>query len=397
MKATVGTHRAGGTIAEALVDPVAEAIRAMAGQAEAERRLPNELMTRLMKAGLFSIYSPEEFGGLDLPLPEALRVVEEVSRHDGSTGWTVALGFGNALFTSVLPETSVARVLDGGSVLISSAPAFGVRAERVQGGYRLTGRWGFNSGAPNATWISATAPIFEGDAPRLGADGQPQLMQFFARPADVQIIDTWHVTGLRATGTQDLYVEDLFVPAEMTGGFSLPGGPQPVRECALANIPFFSLLGIVQAPPVCLGVARRAIEEFQRLAMTKESAFGPRLVDQVQAHAGLARAEALVRSARTYWYENVEAVWDTAVHRNTPSLEERTAVRLASLTVAENCLAAADLVHRLAGTSAVFQSSPLERCWRDVHTAAQHFQVQEGRWETAGRALLGLDPGSPVL
>jgi alkylation response protein AidB-like acyl-CoA dehydrogenase len=386
-----------GTIAEALVDPVAEEIRARAGQAEAERRLPDDLMTLLINARLFSIYTPKQFGGLDLPLPEALRVVEEVSRHDGSTGWTVALGIANVLFTSVLPEASAARVLDGGSALIAGAPAFGVRAVPVHGGYRLTGRWGFNSGAPNATWIAAPAPIFDGDAPRLAADGQPEMVFFFVRPSDVQIIDVWHVTGLRATGTQDLYVEDLFVPEEMTGGFSMPGGPRPLRDCVPANIPFFSLLGIVQSPPVCLGVARRAIEEFRRLALTKEGAFGPRLIDQAQAHVAMARAEALVRSAQTYWYDNVEAVWDTALRGATPSVEERTAVRLASLTVVENCLAAADLVYRLAGTSAVFQSSPLERCWRDVHTAAQHFQVQEGRWETAGRALLGLDPGSPVL
>ncbi len=369
----------------------------MAGQAEAERRLPDALMARLMEHGLFSIYTPKQFGGLDLPLAEALRVVEEVSRHDGSTGWTVALGFGNGLFTSVLPEASAARVLDGGSALVAGAPTLGVRATPVPGGYRLTGRWGFNSGAPNATWIGAPAPIFEGDAPRPGSDGQPEMVFFFVPPTDVQIIDTWHVIGLRATGTQDLYVEDLFVQEEMTGGFSLPGGARPVRDCTLANIPFFSALGVVQAPPVCLGVTRRAIEEFKRLALTKESAFGPRLIEQPQAHAGLARSEALVRSARTYWYENVATVWNTAACGKAPSQEELTEMRLATLMVVENCLAAADLVYRLAGTSAVFQSSPLQRCWRDVHTAAQHFQVQVGRWETAGRALLGLDPESPVL
>ncbi len=384
------------TTAEELVRPVADDIRRTAAQAEAERRLPADLFARLMDAGLFSIYTPKEFGGLDLPLPEALRVVEEVSRHDGSTGWTVALGFANSLFTSVVSKAAAAKVLGNGSALIVGAPAFGVRAVRVDGGYRLTGQWAFNSGAPNATWIAAPAPIFDGDRPRMG-EGGPEMVFFFLRPSDVQIIDTWYVTGLRATGTQDLYVEDVFVPDEMTGGFSMPAGPHPVRECTLANIPFFSALGIVQSPPVCLGLARRAIEEFRQLALTKESAFGPRLSEQVQAHAGLARAEALVRSARTYWYENVEAVWDTARQGNEPSLEERAAVRLASLTAAENSVAAADLLYRLAGTSAVFQSSPLERCWRDVHTAAQHFQVQDGRWETAGRVLLGLDPGSPVL
>ena len=213
------------TTPDELVRPVADDIRRMAAQAEAERRLPTELFSQLMDAGLFSIYTPRQFGGLDLPLPDALRVVEEVSRHDGSTGWTVALGVSNSLFTSVLADSAAARVLGNGSVLIAGAPAFGVRAVRVDGGYRLTGRWAFNSGAPNAHWMAAPAPIFEGDAPRMGPGGQPEMVFTFLSPSDVQIVDTWYVTGLRASGTQDLYVEDVFVPDEMTGGFSLPAGP----------------------------------------------------------------------------------------------------------------------------------------------------------------------------
>lgn len=381
-----------------LVAPVAEDIRSMAAQAEAERRLPEALMSRLREAGLFSIYTPKEFGGLELPLPDALRVVEEVARHDGSTGWTVALGIGNDYFTSVLPRPSAALVLDRGSALIAGAPAMGVRAQRVAGGYRLSGRWSYNSGAPNADWIGSPAPIFDGDAPVSGEDGQPQLVYFFIRPSEAQIIDTWYVTGLRATGTQDLYVEDVIVPEEMTGGFALPGGPRAVRESPLVKIPLFPLLHLAQSPPVCLGIARRAIEEFRELALTKQGAFGsPRLSDTVQAQVGLARAEALVRSARCYWYENVEALWDAVLHGRELSLETLSAVRLASLTAAENSAAAADLLYRLAGTSAIFQTSVLERCWRDVHTAAQHLGVQDGRWETAGRVLFGLDPASPLV
>lgn len=385
------------TTAEELVEPVADDIRCMAAQAEAERRIPDELLTRLMEAGLFSIYTPREFGGLDLPLPEALRVVEGVSRHDGSTGWTVGLGVANGLFTPMLSEDSAARVLGSGSVLIAGAPAFGVRAVAARGGYSLTGRWPFNSGAPNASWVAAPAPIFDGDAPRLGEGGQPEMVFFFIPQADVQIIDTWYVTGLRATGTQDLCVEDLFVPDDMTGRFSLPRGPHAVRRSPFANIPFFTIFGIVQSPPVCLGLARRAIEEFKQIVLTKENPFGPPLREQVQAQVGLARAEALARSARIYWYESVRVMWDAASEGRELSLEDRAWVRLASLTAVENSVAVADLVYRLAGSSAIFQTSPLERCWRDVHTAAQHMQVQDGRWETAGRALLGLDPASPVI
>src|SRR5262249_32673982 len=123
-----------------LVDPVADEIRQTAAEAEARRRLPDSLVDHLKDAGLFSIYTPAAFGGLDHPLPDALRVVEEVSRHDGSTGWTVALGVANSLFTCMLPEASAARVLGTGAALIAGAPAFGVRAVPVADGYRLTGR-----------------------------------------------------------------------------------------------------------------------------------------------------------------------------------------------------------------------------------------------------------------
>src|SRR5438067_9134250 len=133
---------------EDLVAAVAGDIRMMAPQAEASRRLPDELVACLKQAGLFSIYTPKEFGGLELPLPDALRTVEEVARQDGSTGWIVALGVANSLFTSVLPRASAARMLGDGAVLIAGAPAFGVRAQGVEDGYRLTGRGGYNSGGP---------------------------------------------------------------------------------------------------------------------------------------------------------------------------------------------------------------------------------------------------------
>lgn len=381
---------------ESMVAPVADEIRRTAAQAEAERRLPNSLFSRLMDAGLFAIYTPKQFGGLELPLPDALRVVEEVSRHDGSTGWTVALGMASGLFTSVLPDESAAAVLGNGSVLIAGSPAFGVRADPVPGGYRLNGRWQYNSGAPNAHWIGCPCPIFDGDAPRMGEFG-PVMVFWFVPASAVEIIDTWYVTGLRASGTQDLCVKDVFVPEAMTGGFALPSGPVAVRPSPLTRIPLFTLVGLVQAPPVILGLARRAIEEFRNLAVSKQSMFGPKLSEQVQTHVGLARAEALVQSARSYWYENVERIWDAAKAELPISMEDRAAARLASLTVTENGIAAADLLYRLAGTTAIYQSSPLERCWRDIHTAGQHMQVQDCRWETAGRVLIGADPGSPII
>jgi alkylation response protein AidB-like acyl-CoA dehydrogenase len=244
--------------------------------------------------------------------------------------------------------------------------------------------------------MNVAAPIVDGDTPRMGAVG-PEMVMAFLPPGDVEIIDTWHVTGLRGSGSHDLRVHQVVVPAELTGAFAMPAGPCPVRASRLAQIPFMTALVIAQSPPVCLGIARHAIDEFRELALHKERPFAPKLSEQVQAQAGLARAEALLRSARCYWYETVERLWMTVTSGGEVSLEDRVSVRLASLTAAENSLAVVDSLYRLAGSTAIFQSSSLERCWRDVHTAAQHVQVQDGRWETAGRALFGLDPASPLV
>ncbi len=376
-----------------LVGPIADDVRQMADQVEADRCLPQALMDRLMAAGLFSIYTPRKFGGLELPLPEALRVVEEVSKLDGSTGWTVALGIANDLFTSVLPDESAARVLRSGSALIAGAPGFAVRAEPVEGGYSLTGQWSFCSGAPNATWMNVAAPIFDAETPRVGASG-PEMVMAFLPPRDVEIVDTWHVTGLRGTGTHDLRVDHVFVPAEMTGTIALAEGLRSVRDSTLARIPLFTALVLAQSPPVCLGIARHAVNEFRTLALQKERPYAPKLSEQVQVQAGLAGAEALLRSARCYWYDEVERLWATVSRGGVVSLDDRVSVRLASLVAVENSVAAVDRLYRLAGSTAIFQSSPLERCWRDVHTAAQHVQVQDGRWETAGRVLFGLEPAA---
>lgn len=378
-----------------LVGPVAADILAAADEIESRRALPDPLMERLVEAGLFSIYTPAEYGGLDLPLPAALEVVEEVARLDGSTGWTIALGVVNGLFTAALSEAAAATIFKNGSALVTGAPGFGVRAEAVDGGYVLTGQWPFCSGARNASWMTVAAPVFDHGEPRVGPSG-PVMVLAFMPPHDVEILDTWHVTGLRGTGTHDLRVKEAFVPGEMTGGFALPAGPVALRPRPLTRIPIMTAFCVAQSPAVCLGIARRAVDEFRELALTKESPFGGKLGEQALTHSSLARAEAAIRSARAYWAAAVTSLWQAAGAAEV-SLEERTAARLAALTAVENSVAAVDALYRLAGSSSLFASSPLDRCWRDVHAAAQHIQVQAGRWETSGRVLLGMDPASLIV
>jgi indole-3-acetate monooxygenase len=379
-----------------LVAPVAAKIRANSAAVEEARKLPSDLFETVKDARLFAIYTPKEFGGLGLPLPDALRVVEEVSRHDGSTGWTVALGFGNDVFTSCLPDATAREALGDGSALLAGSAGFEVQARAVEGGYRISGQWQFVSGASNAGWVNVAAPIFDGPGPRMGPHGMPEMVLAFMKPGDVEIVDTWNTTGLRGTASHDVRADDLFVPVEWTGGFSMAGAV-PLRASVLARIPMMTMVAAVQAPPVCLGLASRALEEFIALAKGKERMYAAKPADQPAVHSAIARAEAGVRAARSYYYETVSALHSSVAGGSEVSLADKVEMRMACLNAVEQSLDMVDACYRLAGSTSIFRASPIERCWRDAHTAAQHVQVQDARWVTAGRVLFGLEPDGPMF
>jgi indole-3-acetate monooxygenase len=384
--------------AQELVAPVAADITRLADQAERERKLPDELMASLRRARIFSIYTPKQFGGMGLALVDALQIVEEVSRLDGSTGWVVSLGFANDLFTSVIDQQAAAKVFEEDAfALIAGSPGFNMRAAPVEGGYEVSGQWAFASGAPNAKWVNAAVPVFDGDKPRMTPYGMPEMIMTFMKPHEAEIVEgTWDVLGLRASGSFDLRVDKVFVAKEFAGPFSVMGAPTQ-RECALARVPLFTALSVMQAPPVCLGIARHAITAFCALAAEKERPPAPKLIDQTPAQIAVAKAEAKLRSARLFYYEAAREMWDTASASRPVTPELQANVRLAVLTAAENSVEIVDSLYRLAGSSSIFQRSPLERCFRDVHTASQHMASQAGRWETAGQVLLGLTPNSPIV
>jgi alkylation response protein AidB-like acyl-CoA dehydrogenase len=299
----------------------------------------------------------------------------------------------------MLPEASAANVIGNGAALIPAAPAFGVRAVCVEGGYRLTGRWAYNSGAPNADWIAIPAGIFDGDQPHTGEDG-PEMVFAFVHPSQVEIIDTWYVTGLRASGTQDLYIDDVFVPDEMAGLASWgPLGQACVSGARLRSAGFRSCRWPAwrrfrRSASVSLGAPSRSSDSLRLPSRARLA--GRVWRSRCRLRPGWPRLkDCFVQRVRAG--TEVQMLWDIAVNACPITLEHRAAVRIASLTATMNCVAVVDLLYRLAGSSAIFQSSPLDRCFRDVHTAAQHLQVQGGRRETTGRVLFGLDPASPVL
>lgn len=374
---------------------LAPAITARSGEVESRRRLPADLAATLADAGIFRAWVPRVYGGGELDPGEGLRVIEEVARADGSVGWCVMIGMATGVVAAMLPEAAAResygsdpRLITGGAI----APTG--KAHRSEGGYRLSGRWQWGSGIENCGWITANARLFDGEAPLVTENGAPVTRMMLVPAEQVEILDTWDTAGLRGTGSHDFQITDVYVPAERT--LALGAGPLVV-DTPLYRFPYMGLLAAgVSAVP--LGIARRAIDEFTALAATKTPAWESKtLAQSPRVQSRVAEAEALVRSSRAFLFESVEAAWAVACAGGRIPLAVRRDLRLAAATVARQCAEAVDLMYNAGGGSSVHTSSPLGRCFRDVHAATQHIMVNPTVLEQAGRLYLGAGEASPLF
>jgi alkylation response protein AidB-like acyl-CoA dehydrogenase len=357
---------------------LAAEIRARAAEAEVARRQSPEAMQRLAEAGLFGMCVPAQHGGGELSARDVLRVIEEVSRADGATGWCVMIGATTGVLAASLPD-AFAREIYGArpSVITGGAAAPLGKARAVSGGHAVTGRWPFGSGCQHSDWLVGGTVMGEGEA-------ETRLV-FFARD-QVRILDTWHTGGLRGTGSHDFEVMEAFVPE---GRWVLLGS-KPRCEGPLYQFPVFGLLALGVCA-VTLGIARRALDELVALATEKVPTGSRRnLASRAVVQRQVGEGEAALRSARAYVYGAVEAAWRIATRGESLGLETRADLRLAAANAAWSAARAVDLAYHAAGGTAVYDASPLSRCFRDVHVATQHIMVAQPIFELAGRVTLGL-------
>ena len=213
---------------------------------------------------------------------------------------------------------------------------------------------------------------------------------FFPR-SQVEIVDTWHVGGMRGTGSHDFQVDDLFVPMDRSIPAFASLGAQPGT---LFRAPLISLF-VVALAAVTLGIARAALDALYELAGTKTPMGSAVLLrDKPVAQSAAARAESLVQAARAFVFSAIGEQWDEVAAGQRPSLEKRALIRLACTYAGEACASAVDLAYNTAGGSALYESNRIERCFRDIHAATQHIGLTTNNYELAGRVLFGLDPGT---
>ena len=375
---------------------LAPRIRERAAEIEAARQLPRDLVLDIAKAGLFKIALSAAEGGFGADVLTTLRVIEEVARADGSTGWCLAMGI-NSFRQSAQFAPEVRRTLfhsDPIGVSAGSANPRG-RAVAAPGGYRVTGHWFFASGCMHSYLLHGACKVFDGDTPRRRPNGDQDVrIAYFHPKSQARIIDTWHVSGMRGTGSHDIEVEDLFVPAEHT--FSALDRRARVTG-PMNRMHGFDLAGCGFCC-VGLGVARAAIDEFAELAQVKVPRSSPELLrDRPLVQARIGEAEALLRAGRAFLFETVEAMWRTVVAGDYVTERQRSDLRMAMTHAAQSAAAATHLVCATAGTTSIFNSSPLERYACDAEVVTRHNQLQFVNYEAVGRTLLGLESNSPLF
>jgi alkylation response protein AidB-like acyl-CoA dehydrogenase len=362
-------------------------------EVEASRKLPSDIAKRMGTAGFYRMFVVERLGGLEVPPSVAARVFEALAEGDAACGWVAFIGTTTGLALARMPDAAVRDVLAAPETLVAGVFAASGKAVKVDGGFCVNGRWQWGSGSPNADWMGGGCTLIEGDKPLTNSAGVPRNHMLLFRAADVHSFDTWHTSGLRGTGSNDFAVHDLFVPEAHASGYLVKDLP----DRPLFRFPQFGLLAHGVAA-VTMGIARASIRELVRLASEKRRyGTSETLANRPHSQIEMAAAEARLRSARAFFYETIEAAWSLALEGAPASLEARRDMRLATTYAVASAVQVVDAMYTLAGGSAVYESSPLQRHLRDVHVASQHIMVSSNTLETIGRLLLGIEANSATL
>jgi alkylation response protein AidB-like acyl-CoA dehydrogenase len=363
--------------------PLVEAHRA---SFDRDRRLPDVVFRALAEAGLFRLWLPSAMGGPELSPAEFMQVVEAASAKDGSIGWIVANGGGMSRVAGYLPQSIAGEwFTDPYAFIVSATGAVG-SAEPVAGGYRVTGRWPFGSGASHATRFMGLAAVRDGSD-----SSQPPICCYFAREK-VTVHDTWHVSGLRGTASSDFEVNGVFVPAEHTHDVIAPVPSQPGVIYRIPGLTIFpwSIAG------TSLGIASGAMAAFTKSAMQSKTRLGAtmRLMDREIVQSAVGRAEAILGAARAFLREAMAELLAGLDDDRDRLMRARARLRIACAYAAEGSASIVQMLTTEAGASTIFEGSPLERAGRDINAAVKHIAMSPQSYIVAGRLKLGLDPGT---
>jgi len=362
---------------------------------EAGRRVPAELSEVLGASGMYRMLVPAAVGGEQVDPATFLDVLETLATGDSAAAWTVMTGATTGLLLHYLEPAAARTILEEApDAALAGVFAPMGRAVPEGGGFRLSGRWPWASGCENAVWRMGGALVLDGGEPERLPSGAPAIRSCFFRADDSVVHDTWHTHGMRGTGSHDVEVSELFVPAELT---TCVLRDRPAHDTALSRFPVFGLLAL-GVSAVGLGIARSAQDAFAALARDKRSpGSGRRLAESELVQVRVATAEGELAAARALARQAVDEAFERASAGDELEVSHRAKLRLAATMAARAAVGAVQTAYDLAGGAAVWDASPLQRHLRDVRVMSQHVMVAERTLGPVGRVQLGLEVDATLL
>jgi indole-3-acetate monooxygenase len=366
-------------------------LKRRAPEIEAARRLPADLAKRFNDAGFLRMLVPKDYGGLESDPVTFAELTEALAEADASAAW-VSFICGSTGVTASWVSPEGAREIFGGTNVVCGVFARRGKAHDEGDHYRVEGRWQWGSGSDISDWMTAGCILYREGKPVL--DGEtPVDGSVFAPTREIELQGNWDTSGLCGSGSQDFVMKNVRVPKARAEFETF----KVHIDRPLYHFPRFGLLACGVAA-VMMGAARAAIRELTALANVKiPEAHRRVLAQRPQTQEHLAEAEAVLRSARAFYYEMLDKAWDETKARGHALPETRRDLRLAITHAARSSARAVDLMYNLGGGTSVYKNSPLQRIFRDVHVATQHMQVATPTMETVGRHMLSLEDDATLL
>ena len=373
------------------------ALRSRAAKCEELRRMPEETLRDFHDTGLFRFQQPRRVGGSELEFVAVIEFGALVARACASSAWNlVNLGSHHLLLGMFPPEAQEEVWGKSVDTLIASSFVFPAgRAERADGGYRISGRWPFSSGVDPSDWNMLAGQVAAGE------DAPPEQRVFLLHRSQYEIHDTWFAGGLRGTGSKDVEVKDVFVPEHRTLAVAdMKGGPTPgsaVNPGPLFRIPVFALFPYMLSG-VALGIAEGLIDDFAAGSAGRGKMTGAKISAVQSVQLRLGEAAAFARASRLFQETNCREAQGLVERGVVPDMRAKARYRLEGAYAVDWAVRAVDTMFMLSGASGLYESGHVARAFRDAHAVKQHFSFNtDVAGTTYGRVALGLPCDNPTL
>jgi alkylation response protein AidB-like acyl-CoA dehydrogenase len=372
-------------------------IAAHSARIEREREIVPEVLDALHNARMFRMLLPRSCDGEEVAPATYVQAIEEIAKADASTAWCLSQGSGSSMSAAYVAPHVARDVFGSPRAVLASGPAGpDARAVVVEGGYRVTGTWGFASGIRHATVLGGHCNVANADGTlRLGADGKPIERTVFAPKASGAVTDNWHVVGLKGTGSNTYTITDLFVPEDHA--FSRDAVENCREKGPLYRFSTYQMFGTGFAG-IALGIGRASLDAFMTLAGEKTPYRTGRVLREngvIQSQVAL--CEAKLTASRALLLQTLQQLWEVAAKGENLTIAHRAKLRLAATYASHQAKDVVDTVYHAAGATAIFESNPFERRFRDIHTVIQQIQGQFSNFELVGQVLLGLPSQTKLI